>query len=369
MKKHFLLLLVMLLIGSTSLLRAQNEVLHFFDDFESGTLTHWTTIDADGDGHCWSIRQDSDNDNCYAVSDPYKYDPSNYLVSPLLEDVTKITFDACVFPEEGFEDFKVYASTTGNQSGDFSEVLLNTYALGNSWGDFTVSLPTGTKYVAIVHEGSINHNDLLIDNVKIWGTESNCIYSIYVDGFTAPQWGAHPDFDLTVSSDAHCSISDVSWNWESETDYGELSASDTFNHEDYVYYLGICFTPQSGYHFSDYTRVYFNGNPDPFDVVYSSVLSGGDFRAWTINYYVYDPTGVDEQIAESQLTVKPNPTSDKLFLEGVDGELVSVYDNTGRLVLQERYHGNLNVSNLPQGIYVITIADRTINNTVKFAKE
>ena len=364
MKKHFFLFLAMLLIGSTGFLSAQNEVVHFFDDFESGTLTHWTTIDADGDGHCWSIWQDSDNGNCYAVSDPFKDDPINYLVSPLLEDVTKITFDACVAPEEGFEDFRVCASTTGNQYGDFTEVLLNTYAVGSSWGDYTVSLPVGTKYVAIVHYGSINYNDLLIDNVKIWGNETNCIYSIYVDGFTKPQWGAHPDFDVIVSSEAHCSISDVSWNWENESDYGELSASDTFNNEEVVYYMGIFFIPQSGYHFSDYTRVYYNGNPDPFDVVYSSILSSGEFRAWTISYQLYDPLGIDEQPSE-QLIVRPNPTSDKLYLEGMDGEVISIYDNTGRLVIQEHYNGHLDVSALAKGVYVVTVADRT----VKFVKE
>ena len=364
MKKHFFLFLAMLLLGSAGLLSAQNEILHFFDDFESGTLTHWTTIDADGDGHCWSVRLDSDHDNCYAVSDPFKYDPSNYLVSPLLEDVTKITFDACVFPEEGFEDFKVYASTTGNQYGDFTEVLLDTYAVGNSWGDFTVALPTGTKYVAIVHKGSINHNDLLIDNVKIWGNESNCIYSIDVDGFTRPHWGAHPDFDVTVSSDAHCSINDVVWYWESISDAGEMTANSTFNHEDYVYYMGIYFTPQSGYHFSDYTRVYYNGNPHPFDVVYSSVLNSGEFRAWTISYQLYDPMGVDEQPSE-QLVARPNPTTDKLYLEGMDGKMVNVYDNMGRLVLQERYNGYLNVNTLSQGVYTISVEGCAL----KFIKE
>ena len=204
----------------------------------------------------------------------------------------------------------------------------------------------------------------MIDNVKIWGDESNCIYSIYVDDFTAPQWGAHPDFDLTVSSDAHCSINNVVWFWESNSDAGELTSSSTFDHEDYVYYMGIYFTPQSGYHFSDYTRVYYNGDPHPFDVVYSSILNTGVFRAWTINYYVDESMGVDEQTSE-QLIVRPNPTSDMLFLEGLDGEMVSIFDNMGRLVLQEKYHGHLDVSNLAQGIYALKVAEKT----VKFVKE
>ena len=239
-----------------------------------------------------------------------------------------------------------------------------------AWEEVVTFLPEDTKYVAIRHYGgSLTQGGLKIDNVKIWGNESNCIYSIDVDGFTQPHWGAHPDFDITIAANSHCSISDVRWFWESDSNMGEMTPSSTFNHEDYVYYMAIFFTPETGYHFADYTRVYYNGNPGPFDIVYSSIVSGGDFRAWTKNYHLYDPMGVDEQVTEHKLIVRPNPTSDKLYLENMDGELVSVYDNTGRMVLQEHYHGSLNVSNLPKGVYVITIAGRTMNNTVKFTKE
>lgn len=361
MKKFFLLFVVMLLIGCTSLLRAQTEVLHFYDDFKSGTLTHWTTIDADGDGRCWYVTYDSDN-NYYAQSDSYKYDADNFLVSPLLDDVTRITFDACAGDGFDYEPFMVRVSTTGNELADFTTVLLDT-SVGSSWQDFVVALPAGTKYVAVVHVGS-HYDCLKIDNVKIWGNESNCIYSIYVDGFTQPHWGAHPDFDVTVSSDAHCSIDDVFWFWENDHDAGEMTASSTFNNEEVVYYMGINFTPQSGYHFSGYTRVYYNGNPEPFDFVYSSVVSGGVFRAWTISYQLYDPLGVGEQNSV-QFAVRPNPTSDKLYLEGIDGEMVNIYDNTGRLVIQERYNGHLDVSALAKGVYAVTAAGRT----VKFVKD
>ena len=364
MKKQFLLFLAMLLIGSTIHLSAQTEVLHFFDDFESGTLTHWTTIDADGDGHCWGASSDSDN-GFYAYSSSYKRDPSNFLVSPLLDGVTKITFEACAAVGTNMmgEGMSVYASSTGNELGDFTGNMLYHKSIGTSWENIVVDLPEDTKYVAIYH-GASYETGLMIDNVKIWGNESNCIYSIYVDGFTQPQWGAHPDFDMTVSSDSHCSINDAVWYWDSESNAGAMTPSSTFNHEDYVYYLGIYFTPQSGYHFSDYTRVYYNGDPHPFDFVYSSILNTGEFRAWTISYHLYDPMSVDEQPSE-QLVIRPNPTADKLYLEGMDGEMVKVYDNTGRLVLQERYNGHLDVSALAKGIYAVYAA----GHTVKFIKE
>jgi hypothetical protein len=364
MKKLSFFFMVMLLIGSIGLLRAQNEVLHFFDDFNSEILTHWTTIDADGDGHCWHAGSDPDN-GFYAYSSSYKRDASNYLVSPLLDGVTRITFDACASQGENMmgEGLSVYVSTTGNAVGDFLGNLFFHASITTSWTDIDVSLPEDTKYVAIYH-GASYEDGLMVDNVKIWGIESNCIYSIYVDGFTEPNWGAHPDFDMTVSPDSHCSISDVVWYWESDSDAGEMSANSTFDNEDLSYYMGLYFTPQSGYHFSDYTRAYYNGNPDPFDVFYSSIVSGGEFRAWTINYYVDDHMGVEESTSE-RFPVWPNPTNDELYLEGMDGEMVNVYDNTGRLVLRERYDGHLDVSALAKGVYAITIAD----HTMKFVKK
>jgi hypothetical protein len=363
MKKHFLLISAMLLIGSTSLLRAQNEVIHFFDDFESGTLTHWTTIDADGDGYCWGIRNDSDGFCAYSSS--YKRDPDNYLVSPLLEGVTRISFDACASEGNNMmgEGLTIYASTSGNELSNFLGNMLYHTTIDVSWTNVVVTLPENTKYVAIRH-GASYEDGLKIDNVRIFGDESNCIYSIFVDGFTAPQWGAHPDFDVTVSSDSHCSINDVVWFWESESNAEEMTASSIFDNEDYVYYMGITFAPESDYYFTDYTRVYYNGDPAPFDVVYSSVMNG-NFRSWTINYQVNDPSSVNEQTAEQRLTIKPNPTSDMLYLEGMDGEMVSVYDNTGRMVLQERYNNHLDVSALPQGVYALKVAEKT----VKFVKE
>lgn len=354
----------MLLIGCSSLLKAQNQVLHFFDDFESETLTYWTTIDADGDGYCWDVSNSPALGTC-AYSSSYKRDADNFMVSPLLDGVTEITLDAYGLKNDIYTSddwLSVYFSTTGDELDDFIGNVLFSSAIHDSWTEIAVNLPEDTKYVAIKHSGSYG-GELIVDNVKIWGNESNCIYSIYLDGYTRPYWGAHPDFDVTVPSDAHCTISNVVWYWETEMDAGELSSSDVFNDQDVVYYMGVVFTPESGYYFSDYTRVYYDGDPTPFDIVYSSIISGGNFRAWTINYSL-DPMGVDEQTSE-QLIVRPNPNSDMLFIEGVDGELVSVYDNTGRLVLQEKYNGHLDVSAFARGVYVVKNGEKTM----KFLKD
>ena len=47
--------------------------------------------------------------------------------------------------------------------------------------------------------------------------EPEIIDAIYVEGFTEPAWGEHPDFDLEVAPNAHYSIDAVDWLWSDET--------------------------------------------------------------------------------------------------------------------------------------------------------
>ena len=77
-----------------------------------------------------------------------------------------------------------------------------------------------------------------------------------------------------------------------------------------------------------------------------------------------DSDGIAQNEA-TKLNVYPNPANDKLYVEGADGETVKVYDNTGRLVMEQIYRGSLNISELTRGIYAITTGERT----VKFVKK
>ena len=76
-----------------------------------------------------------------------------------------------------------------------------------------------------------------------------------------------------------------------------------------------------------------------------------------------------------QLSVYPNPATDKLYLTNHDGELqtINIYNASGQLVLQHTVHNNplieINVTSLPQGFYVGTVTmggNRTA--TFKFVK-
>jgi len=184
-----------------------------------------------------------------------------------------------------------------------------------------------------------------------------------VEGFTAPAWDEHPDFDLEVALDAHYSIDAVDWLWSDGITNGALSEEDVFNNEDLSYYMILTISPEEGYSFTDETTVFYNGDPSPLAQGY--VIALGKFMALTTNYYVTDPTtGITEQTAEI-IALWPNPVTNTLYLDIMDGTSVSIFDMTGRMVKQEHYEGKIDVSNLAPGIYAI----KAEGVTVRFVKE
>ena len=195
--------------------------------------------------------------------------------------------------------------------------------------------------------------------------EPEIIDEIYVEGFTAPVWGEHPDFDLEVAADAHYSISEVSWQYYGDLIYGFLNEDDYFDREDVSYVLGITLQSEDGYVFAEDVIVFYNGDSSVFDAAESYLIDDEVFMSFTILYNLTDPTiGIAEQTAES-VTLWPNPVVNFLYLDIVDGTSVSVFDMTGRMVKQERYEGKIDVSTLAPGIYTI----KAEGVTKRFVKE
>ena len=195
--------------------------------------------------------------------------------------------------------------------------------------------------------------------------EPEVINEIYVEGFTVPAYGEHPDFDVTLASDAHCVIEERRWVWSCDGSIVDLAEEDVFDQEDGVYYMGILFSPEEGYVFAEEMTVYFDGDASFLDTQNSIVYPAtGQFQAWTINFTVTDPAGIPEQTTRS-LAVWPNPAGNMLQLDVKEGETVTVFDMTGRMVLQERYSGKLDVSRLVSGVYAVKAEGRM----VKFVKE
>jgi hypothetical protein len=77
--------------------------------------------------------------------------------------------------------------------------------------------------------------------------------------------------------------------------------------------------------------------------------------------------------ALTQLSVYPNPTSDMLYLANADElgiENISVYDISGKVVLSQNSTANqIDVSQLPQGIYLLKTTTGSSTTSLKFIKE
>ena len=165
------------------------QSLHY--DFEDGTLQGWTTLDGDGDGHCWepSIGGMGHNSNGmvmayskdYATGEPLT--PNEFLVSPRLvlkEDWSEINFYVCALDEiYCAEHFGVDISTTVNDD-PLAFTLLSEWTLtakdaGNrqgNWYEFTVDLSVyaGQEvYVAIRHHYCSGQSAICVDDIEIYG--------------------------------------------------------------------------------------------------------------------------------------------------------------------------------------------------------
>ena len=69
-------------------------------------------------------------------------------------------------------------------------------------------------------------------------------------------------------------------------------------------------------------------------------------------YYI----GVNEEQVSDHVTVFPSPASSVIYIEGVaDGSSISMYDITGRKVMQRTFTPELSIGDLPNGLYLLNI--------------
>ena len=205
------------------------QSLHY--DFEDGTLQGWTTLDGDGDGHCWesSIGGMGYNSNGmvmayskdYATGEPLT--PNEYLVSPRLvlsEDWPVIRFYACALDEiYPAEHFGVSISTTVNND-PLAFTLLSEWTIaakdtGNrqgNWYNFTVDLSdyAGQEvYVAIRHHYCSGQSAICVDDIQIDGTIQQDGLVISPDILTFEEPWVPQTFTISNQTDAAVTISSI----------------------------------------------------------------------------------------------------------------------------------------------------------------
>ena len=173
-----------------------------FFDFNDGIM-RWNTIDADGDGYNWQMRQNwGSTDNPYSVTSASFDDmtgavlfPENYFVTPYKLDCEQITFIAQAQDANApAEHFGVAVSTTTGATADDFEIVWEadmTAKTPGAWHAYDVDLRAYQGqdiYVAIVHFNCTDQFMLNIDDVRL-----NRTYQTSVDETLASFTSVYPN--------------------------------------------------------------------------------------------------------------------------------------------------------------------------------
>jgi hypothetical protein len=81
------------------------------------------------------------------------------------------------------------------------------------------------------------------------------------------------------------------------------------------------------------------------------------------------PTASIDDQNQFDILIYPNPTNDKLFIQGLSSSSrVSIYNVLGKLVLSQTISKEIDVKQLSKGIYILKIADEQKEIVRKFIK-
>ncbi|MBQ8958008.1 MAG: T9SS type A sorting domain-containing protein [Bacteroidales bacterium] len=95
------------------------------------------------------------------------------------------------------------------------------------------------------------------------------------------------------------------------------------------------------------------------------------YRTWTMafdtipvfgDYFVGLP---EDGTSASTITVYPNPTKEKVTVKGMKPAEIKVYNVHGQMVKAVRDSNEINVSDLPEGLYLLRISDKAVSTTCR----
>lgn len=103
---------------------------------------------------------------------------------------------------------------------------------------------------------------------------------------------------------------------------------------------------------------------EPIDFSTNSPLSDSNKPLWGTC-----PTASINDQNQLNISIYPNPTNDKLFIQGLSSSSrVSIYNVLGKLVLSQTISKEIDVNNLQSGIYIIKITEEQKEIVRKFIK-
>lgn len=100
---------------------------------------------------------------------------------------------------------------------------------------------------------------------------------------------------------------------------------------------------------------------------------GTSFSPWTSkSFFTSFPAGINSNGLQEGASIYPNPATDKLFTEGINGKAyVSVRDLAGKMISHEEIadlKAGIPVAHLPAGTYILTIMQGNKTITARFSK-
>ena len=190
------------------------EKLLFFEDFEDGLPSGWTTIDNDGDGYNWHSKSGSGPYSGSTVMASASYDidneivltPDNWLITPRLElQGTMRVWIKALHPSYAQEHFAIYLSTTGKNTSDFTTVLVpETTLSGSVFTAYTADLSAyvGQQgYIAIRHFNCTNMYEILLDDFGLFD-------DLNMTGAWETLYNVEPSYTLTAL------VPDTEYEWQ-----------------------------------------------------------------------------------------------------------------------------------------------------------
>ncbi|TRW27170.1 T9SS type A sorting domain-containing protein [Flavobacterium zepuense] len=99
-----------------------------------------------------------------------------------------------------------------------------------------------------------------------------------------------------------------------------------------------------------------------------SVNEDGISSIFTVDNLQLMNTLSNKAFNASNVTVYPNPASEKIFISNFEGS-AALYDTFGKLVLEQTYTPDgMDIATLQNGIYIVRLTNETDTSTIKFIK-
>ena len=105
-----------------------------------------------------------------------------------------------------------------------------------------------------------------------------------------------------------------------------------------------------------------------FRIAFRNTTAAGGALMILDNIKIASPTGINN-VNNINVSIYPNPASDKLNIEGEGIQMVEMFDLNGRSVLTSQRAGQIDLSNLSEGVYVVRVIAADGVRTEKIVKK